>query len=509
MKKLLLFVGAVIGVLVIAAIAVLVMLDDPNRFKPELENLVADATGFDVSIDGDLGWSLWPPVVLSGEDVQFADAQTQYELGSLAVDVDLLELLTSGGNLVIDDLVLQDLVVTDRELGNVTRVHRLALAGFTPGQPGPAELAATLEAEDGTATDVTVAAALTLDIDADTLRLEDADIDYGGTPMTCDVAAAGLSRTPTIAHESTREDLLPLNTFRSLDWVADCVVPRVELDGTAITDVTVHSENTGARSQTDVNVANLFGGALDLDIGIDARKRTPLWHIETDADGLRSQDVMDIVSPQLAWVAPLLGGGEFELRGNTVEELANSVSGGARIDAGKGLIDVTMIKQSVLELAQLAGKADEIMSWPEQLNYENLVADWVVDGKTHAVTLALDNIALAVNGDLDPLTGGLEMRGSVSVQRHETLDSFKVNPLLYDVPIPVRCTGTVNEPVCALDSEAAQRTVAAIAAGQAREKVDREIEDVLEDKVPEEYRDTARSALEEIGDLFGKKKKRD
>ena len=45
------------------------------------------------------------------------------------------------------------------------------------------------------------------------------------------------------------------------------------------------------------------------------------------------------------------------------------------------------------------------------------------------------------------------------------LPVFPLNPLLYDLPIPVRCQGPVQEPLCRLDADAAQRLVAQALSG--------------------------------------------
>ena len=65
-------VGLVVLVALVAA-GLLWALQDPNRFKPELQSLIKDSTGMDIALDGDLSWQLWPPVVLKGENIGFED----------------------------------------------------------------------------------------------------------------------------------------------------------------------------------------------------------------------------------------------------------------------------------------------------------------------------------------------------------------------------------------------------------------------------------------------------
>ena len=65
-KRLLLLAGSLL--LIVAAAATLV-LSDPNRFKGELQALLAEQTGIPLEIRGDLDWRLLPPLVLTANDV--------------------------------------------------------------------------------------------------------------------------------------------------------------------------------------------------------------------------------------------------------------------------------------------------------------------------------------------------------------------------------------------------------------------------------------------------------
>nr|WP_086940783.1 AsmA family protein [Thaumasiovibrio occultus] len=59
MKKLLVGVLAVFGILVIT-LSLLILLVNPNQFKPKIAEEVAKSTGLVVDIEGDLKWQFWP-----------------------------------------------------------------------------------------------------------------------------------------------------------------------------------------------------------------------------------------------------------------------------------------------------------------------------------------------------------------------------------------------------------------------------------------------------------------
>ncbi len=505
MRKLLIILGVVIGLVVAVGIGLTWMLKDPNRFKPELETLIEQNTGMRVSLDGDLDWQLWPPVMLTAQDVAFEDDESVYQLERLALAARLGALLSSG-ELQIQSIRLVDLEIRDKRFDDVTRVNSFTVRNFTEGKAFPLQADITLVDPDEGDTPVAIAATATFDSDADTLRLSEMAVDYDGIDAICDVTVSNLSRDPSMDHQETRDDLLPLDTFRSLDWVADCKAPAVAMESVTLRDVAIHSENTGARSKTDINVPALFGGSLNVATSIDATSRVPVWSVSPDAKDLQSQQLMDVVSPKLSWVAPLLVGGDFTMRGNTADELASSVRGTAKIDAGTGTIDISLLKSSVLALAELAGQGEKVAGWPDELNYEKLAGDWKVEGRTHTLDLLLDNMAIVANGEYDPISGAMDMRGALTVNEHPSLSSFDINPALYGAPIPIRCTGTTEEPDCGLDKSEAQNTLQTIAANRARSEIDEKLDEAISDKVPEEYQDKAREALKGLGGLLNRKK---
>jgi uncharacterized protein involved in outer membrane biogenesis len=108
MKKILIGVGVVIGLLVVAVVA-LPMLVDPNVFKPQLIAKAREATGRDLVIDGPLKLSFFPTPAVSAEGVRFANmaggkAPQMVELKSVRAGVSILPLLAR--RIEIDELRL-------------------------------------------------------------------------------------------------------------------------------------------------------------------------------------------------------------------------------------------------------------------------------------------------------------------------------------------------------------------------------------------------------------------
>ncbi|MEM6709593.1 MAG: AsmA family protein, partial [Pseudomonadota bacterium] len=308
----------VVALLAVAVGAGLWLLKDPNRFKPELEALIRDTAGMEVSFDGDLSWQLWPPVVLKGESIRFEDESTRYELAAFGVRANLLPLL-QGGELEVSQLRLDDLLMTDKAFGAQTRIDSLRLDTFVLGQPSPLSVAMTLENEEGPASKVTVEGPLTYFQEEDRLMLAPMAFRYDDITGTCDVAASNLSREPALSYTAGKDDLLPLDTFRAIDWEADCTVPELAAGEEPLRNLSIRSANKNARNTNTITIPDAFGGSVETTVSIDTRNRTPAWLIDTNASDIQSQALMDLIAPSLKWAAPLLAGGQLSLRGNTME----------------------------------------------------------------------------------------------------------------------------------------------------------------------------------------------
>ena len=122
MKLLLkLIVGMVL--LVVLAVGLLLVLVDPNDFKPELQALARDKGQVDLQLKGDIGWSLFPSIALSlpALDVLTLEGQPLASLQRAEIEVKVLPLLSGQlqmQGVLLDGLKLDWTVPTQTEAAN-------------------------------------------------------------------------------------------------------------------------------------------------------------------------------------------------------------------------------------------------------------------------------------------------------------------------------------------------------------------------------------------------------
>ena len=96
--KWLLAVVAIVVVLLVVATVVLPMVVDPNDYKDEISVAVAEKTGRELTIGGEIKWSVFPSVGLELSDVKLGNPdgfgdQPMLDIGEAGISVKLLPLL--------------------------------------------------------------------------------------------------------------------------------------------------------------------------------------------------------------------------------------------------------------------------------------------------------------------------------------------------------------------------------------------------------------------------------
>lgn len=320
-------------------------------------------------------------------------------------------------------------------------------------------------------------------------------ISLGGPAPLGLIAAAG-------AVEFGDEPLLPLETLRELDWQGTLDIAELVYDGARFPNTHIQTTNRGGQVDVDLDMPSFFGGTAASKVHIDARPDTPVWKVTPALSNVDSQALMSWLDQKFYWVALLLANGEFKLSGNTEGDLVRSIAGVSRFDGGQGTMDISALKSTMQTVAQLAGGSERVNAWPDRLEYKRLVGDWTVNGLEHVIDLALDNMTLAANGTYDPFVDTMDMKIDLTINNDPEIKTFRVNSMLMDLPIPVRCTGPTTSPTCRPDEQGVKSLLAKALTGEAGEKATERLDKAIEENVPEEHREAARSLLKGFGELL-------
>lgn len=488
-------------VVVLAVAAAYYLLQDPNRFKPQIEATIEEQTGARVDLGDDLSWVIFPPLALSASDITADYEGSHYQLDRLRLKLDLMSVLR---NRSIDEWEVEALTVNGLQVdqeGSRTRVEYLELRNFRPAVPSPFKARLVQQPAEGPELPLSLDGLVAFDPNTNKASVKDTRFETTDASGVCNLTA---TYKPGAQPPDPDDAIIPVSIWRSVDWSGDCLLDRLTLENEDFRNVTVTLANTGARSTTEVQIPEFFQGSAAATVDIDASATPVRWRVKPDLARADSTEVMAWLNQRLKWIAPLAYSGEITMTGNTEEELIHSVKGKTVFDGGQGRIDISQIKQPLLKLASLVKDADRIAAWPDLWSYQRLVGDWKIDGTHHELDFALDNLAATIKGTYDPLADALDANVQFLFENNPDISGFDVNPLLLGLPIPVTCKGSLEAPKCGVTREGTKELVAAVLTSEQGSDLRQELDRKIDEEVPEEYRDAARGLLDMLGDSLKK-----
>jgi hypothetical protein len=464
------------ALLLVAGGALALLLQDANRLKPRLEALLGDHTGASVEISGGLRW-VWPPLSLRAEALRATREDGTWTADVLTMHFGLAEILRAPGRWEVRSAQVDSLTLDLR--GSVIEVPRARLEGLAVDRPAALRADLALPRAGEPPLPVQVNGLLHLDPDTDGMALLDTRIDSAVATGTCNVHG---SRGP-----------LP-----SFDWRGDCRLDALVVEERRFETVHVRFAGAGSDGDVAVQIPQFFGGTANIDIRVEAADDPVRWTVVPNLRQVDSSALLAWLDHGLQWAAPLAYGGTLHLEGSSRAELLGSLSGETRFDGGQGHINIARIRQPLMSLARLLNESDRIERWPEVWAYQRLVGDWHIDRQQHRLDVAFDNLIVTGTGTYHPNTDEIDMRFELVFQNDPRWPVFQVHPMLFDLPIPLRCRGALSDPECRVDGGAARRIVAQALASE-DSTLRARMEQKIDADVPAEYREAARTLL----DLFG------
>ena len=301
---------------------------------------------------------------------------------------------------------------------------------------------------------------------------------------------------PSVAVDpSLDEPLLPLELVRETDWSGKLSIGQLVYEGATFDRASIVSSNSSGAIDANVDLPSFFGGTAVTTLKVDARGESPQWNVAPKLNHVDSQALLAWLNTKYDWVAFFMAGSDLKLHGNTRRDLIASLNGHTTFDGGQGMINIVEIKNAALAVAKLAGGADKVAAWPDRLKYQRFTGNWDANGAEHVIDVALDNLTFKAKGKLDTLADDMDLRATVTVNEDPKYQSFKVSSALMGLALPIRCKGSLAAPKCGADEEGTRQLVADALSGKNPEAKKR-LDKAIDEKVPEQYRDAARSLLE-------------
>lgn len=114
-------------ILAVAGIIALVVFVNPNHFKGFISETVKDKTGYELTIDGDLRWHIWPQISILTDSVKLEDEGAKKPLltaDNMRLDVELFPLFSK--QLAVKNVLVKSAIIniSDESKGQVAKKNK-------------------------------------------------------------------------------------------------------------------------------------------------------------------------------------------------------------------------------------------------------------------------------------------------------------------------------------------------------------------------------------------------
>ena len=496
MKLLKILAGIVASLVALVAIAIvaLALLVDPNDYKPLLEKVAAD-NKIELHLNGKLGWTFYPRLGLRAEQfsVKPHGASQAFNVDNISIAVKILPLLhqqiiVEALRAEIAEAQMLHHVVIDTQLNFDPAAQRLEARNIKVSFD-QTHLSGSLSAQLGDTPFVTA------QLEGDTLDLDQylAPPAKAPKPHTSSSDTTHNTTRDTTKADGDKQVLIPVSTVQALPGNFHITFQHLLFNHLQFDALSLNmSISRDAVLELKPLTANVYGGTLNLEAKLDARKTEPQLQLHVAQQAMQLEPAL---KNYLQTESPVIGELSYDTalttRGVTRGELMQNLNGTlsfaspqltfSKLDLNE-VLDPTILKMLNAKLPQLM--ADSKQTVMKQVTGKATIQQGVVHNS------ALDATSLCTQfhgmGTFNLASTALDYHlGVVFPAADKTASCQEINANLKDIAWPVHCAGTLTtekSKLCALDREAAMREVKKVMQSERGKELEKKLDDKLQKK---------------------------
>ncbi|MGE5189436.1 MAG: AsmA family protein [Gemmatimonadota bacterium] len=403
MKKVLVVLGVLVGLVVVGVVALLLLVD-VNAYKPRIEAAATDALGMELRIGGKASLRLVPSLGISVADVHVRNRGTELaKVGSLRIGVKLIPLLSR--EIQVTEFVLDkpDVLI---EKGKDGKFNFETPPRAPRPAPSAAKETAALFVRDSA---VRGGRLLYLDrtsgrrMEIDGVDLTVRDLSLGGKPGESGVKA--------------------------LSFTGDLRVADLKDGNVSASEIRAAVKAAGGVFRVRPLAMRMFGGSGDGEVDVDLSGPATAVKVRYALSGFRAAEALAAVSKKATLSGPLSLTADLSLRGRNADAMLRSLGGTISLRgedlAVKGMdVDETLEKVSQTQKVGIADVGAFLLAGPlgtlatkgfdvggvymstlgGETRITRLVSDWSVSGgvaEARDVAFATRKNRIALKGKLD------------------------------------------------------------------------------------------------------------
>ena len=293
---------------------------------------------------------------------------------------------------------------------------------------------------------------------------------------------------------------LPVELISSISLLGGISVESVTINDIPLHDVKVFTNIEDGVLDIEVPPISLFEGSTQGTIRLSTRGGAPELEVTQTISKANLSELSPLVTRFSAVSGLLQAETSFTATGDTVEEMLDSLSGNSAFSITDNSVDIGVIKQVFTAIAALSPNGEAIQQWPDVIRFSDISGYMILeDGLTsqQEVRLRMDNFDISGSGRIDPDAKNFDYALLFTVLGAPYTQTIPIDVLYHNVPWPVDCSAAFADDVaryCRADFTRIRDIFSQIGANA----LHHELQDIISDQVPEQFRDSARTLLRSL-----------
>ena len=293
---------------------------------------------------------------------------------------------------------------------------------------------------------------------------------------------------------------LPVELISSISLLGGISVESVTINDIRLQDVKVFTNIEDGVLDIEVPPISLFEGSTQGTIRLSTRGGAPELEVTQTISKASLSKLSPLISRFNGVSGFLQAESSYTATGDTVEEMLDSLSGNSAFRITDSSVDIGVIKQVFTAIAALSPNGEAIQQWPDVIRFSDMSGYLILeDGLTsqQEVRLRMDNFDISGSGRIDPDAKNFDYDLLFTVLGAPYTQTIPIDELYHNVPWPVDCSAAFADDVsryCRADFTRVRDIFSQIGANA----LHNELQDIITDQVPEQFRDSARGLLRSL-----------
>ncbi len=305
-------------------------------------------------------------------------------------------------------------------------------------------------------------------------------------PATETQAATPAGNASTTSNGYSKDPILPIEALRSLELDTTIGLKALHVSKMDVSNIEIQVNAHGGLVKISKINADLYSGSVRNNVTVDVRKKTPLITSKKTISGIQIGDMLKAMADADQLTGSLNSQSNITLRGNSVHDFVNSMTGTASVNMKDGELHGIDMAQTVCQgmnnVSSLGVNTQEVdKSTPfANMGASARIKNGVVNNQD--LKAALDAMSLSGKGSVNLPKQLLDYRLGFMVEKNLFKETCSFPDKLEGVEIPIDCKGSFNtEPakLCKPDFS----FIGDALKKQAKEKVKAKVEEKLKGKL--------------------------